>query len=168
VVLNRARKQAASSFGTARVSKRVSGSTKTKFFRAVYQREAATIGKTQVVIPSGHQEARIEIGGHEIKLTNLNKLFWPQPPVSKRDLLQYYADTSPVLLPHPKNRAMVMKRYPNGAEGDFFFQKRIPDLHPEWVETCQILHASGSKIRFRWFMNLGCIDFVLNHMVRHL
>jgi bifunctional non-homologous end joining protein LigD len=82
-------------------------------------------------------------------------------------LLQYYADISSVLLPHLKNRAMVMKRYPNGAEGDFFFQKRIPEPHPEWVETCEILHASGNKIHFPmiqdlasllWVVNLGCID----------
>ena len=43
---------------------------------------------------------------------------------------------------------MVMKRYPKGAEGEFFFQKRIPEPHPEWVETCEILHASGNTIRF--------------------
>ena len=42
---------------------------------------------------------------------------------------------------------MVMKRYPNGADGEFFFQKRIPEPHPEWIETCEILHASGNKIR---------------------
>ncbi len=62
---------------------------------------------------------------------------------------------------------MVMKRYPDGAEGEFFFQKRIPEPHPEWVETCEIPHASGSTIRFPmiqdlasllWAVNLGCID----------
>ena len=62
---------------------------------------------------------------------------------------------------------MVMKRYPNGAAGDFFFQKRIPEPHPDWMETCEILHASGNKIHFPmiqdlpsllWVVNLGCID----------
>jgi len=100
-------------------------------------------------------------------LTNLRKLFWPEEGISKRDLLQYYADISPVLLPHLKNRAMVMKRYPNGASGDFFFQKRIPEPHPAWVKTCEILHASGNTIHFPmiqdlasllWVVNLGCID----------
>jgi bifunctional non-homologous end joining protein LigD len=107
------------------------------------------------------------VGGRALKLTNLSKLFWPQQGISKRDLLQYYADISPVLLPHLKNRAMVMKRYPNGAGGEFFFQKRIPEPHPDWVETCEILHASGNKIHFPmiqdlasllWVVNLGCID----------
>jgi bifunctional non-homologous end joining protein LigD len=105
--------------------------------------------------------------GRELNLTNLNKPFWPRRGISKRDLLQYYSDISAVLLPHLKNRALVMKRYPNGAEGDFFFQKRIPEPHPEWVETCEILHASGNIIHFPmiqdlpsllWVVNLGCID----------
>jgi DNA primase len=65
------------------------------------------------------------------------------------------------------NRATVMKSYPNGAGGEFFFQKRVPEPHPEWVETCEILHASGNKIHFPmiqdlpsllWVVNLGCID----------
>lgn len=109
----------------------------------------------------------IEAAGRDLKLTNLNKLFWPEEGISKRDLLQYYADISGVLLPHLKNRAMVMKRYPNGASQDFFFQKRIPEPHPEWIETCEILHASGNVIHFPmvqdlasllWVVNLGCID----------
>jgi len=121
----------------------------------------------RVVIPSGQDEAHLEIANCDIKLTNLNKLFWTQPAISKRDLLQYYADISSVLLPHLKNRAMVMKRYPNGAEGEFFFQKRIPEPHPKWIETCEILHASGNKIHFPmvqdlpsllWVVNLGCVD----------
>lgn len=129
--------------------------------------EEAAIAKTRVLIPSDRNEAQIEIGGRELRLTNLDKLFWPKESISKRDLLQYYADISQVLLPHLKNRAMVMKRYPNGAEGDFFFQKRIPEPHPEWVETCEILHASGNIIHFPmiqdlsallWVVNLGCID----------
>jgi bifunctional non-homologous end joining protein LigD len=62
---------------------------------------------------------------------------------------------------------MVMKRYPNGAGGESFFQKRIPEPHPEWVETCRILHSSGNEIDFPmiqdlasllWVVNLGCID----------
>jgi bifunctional non-homologous end joining protein LigD len=118
------------------------------------------------VIPPDENEVRLEIGGRELKLTNLSKTFWEQG-ISKRALLQYYSDISEVLLPHLKNRAMVMKRYPNGAEGKFFFQKRVPDPHPEWIETCEILHASGSRIRFPmiqdvpsllWVVNLGCID----------
>jgi bifunctional non-homologous end joining protein LigD len=105
--------------------------------------------------------------GREVRLTNLKKLFWPELGVTKRDLLQYYADISPALLPHLHDRAMVMKRYPNGAAGDFFFMKRAPEPRPAWIETCAITHTSGNVIDFPlvqdlasllWVINLGCID----------
>ena len=66
-------------------------------------------------IPQGVAQAELTIKGRTVKLTNLEKPFWPT--ITKRDLLQYYADISPVLLPHLCDRAMVMKRYPNGARG---------------------------------------------------
>jgi bifunctional non-homologous end joining protein LigD len=102
-----------------------------------------------------------------VRLTNLGKLFWPEHGITKRDLIQYYADVAPVLLPHLAERAMVMKRYPNGASGDFFFMKRAPTPRPAWIETCSIEHASGNVIDFPvirdlasllWVINLGCID----------
>jgi len=105
--------------------------------------------------------------GKTVRLTNLRKVFWPDLGVTKLDLLQYYIDISPVLLPHLADRAMVMKRYPNGVAGDFFFMKRAPSPRPEWIETCAIEHASGSVIDFPvvqdlasllWVINLGCID----------
>ncbi|PYM74725.1 MAG: hypothetical protein DME10_05935, partial [Candidatus Rokuibacteriota bacterium] len=74
---------------------------------------------------------------------------------------------APVLLPHLRDRAMVMKRYPNGAAGPFFFMKRAPTPRPSWIDTCSIEHASGSVIDFPivqdlasllWVVNLGCID----------
>ncbi len=77
----------------------------------------------RVEIPSGQNEARIKIGVSVLSLTNLDKLFWARPAITKRDLLQYYSNISDILLPHLVNRAIVMKRYPNGAGGDFFFQK---------------------------------------------
>ena len=77
-------------------------------------------------IPSDLDDVTIAIGEREVKLTNLGKVFWPELGLTKRDLLQYYADVSGALLPHLHDRAMVMKRYPNGAAGDFFFLKRAP------------------------------------------
>src|SRR5438270_12044726 len=120
-----------------------------------------------VDIPRGVENAEVDAGGRTVKLTNLQKLFWPQAGITKRDLLQYYADISPALLPHLKSRAMVMKRYPNGAEGDFFFMKHAPPHRPSWVSICSILHGSGNLVDFPvidhlaellWVVNLGCID----------
>src|SRR5678816_4218547 len=75
----------------------------------------------QVKLPKDKNNLDIVIGERVVKLTNLNKLFWPKLGVTKRDLIQYYLDMAPVLLPHVIDRAMVMKRYPHGAAGEFFF-----------------------------------------------
>ena len=105
--------------------------------------------------------------GKKLRLTNLDKLFWPDLGITKRDLLEYYAGVAEYLLPHLRERAMVMKRYPNGVSGEFFFMKRTPGSRPEWLRTCAIEHASGSVIDFPvvddlasllWIVNLGCID----------
>jgi bifunctional non-homologous end joining protein LigD len=65
-------------------------------------------------------------GERRLILTNLQKRFWPEEGITKGDLLQYYADVAPVLVPHLTGRAMVMKRYPDGIKGPFFFMKRTP------------------------------------------
>lgn len=118
-------------------------------------------------IPSGESTAEVQASGRAVKLTNLDKIFWPEGAITKRDLLQYYADISPALLPHLANRAMVMKRYPDGAYGKFFFQKRAPDPRPKWIPVCAIQHPSAGLVDFPviqdladllWVVNLGCID----------
>jgi bifunctional non-homologous end joining protein LigD len=118
-------------------------------------------------IPRGIETADVRVPGGTAHLTNLEKVFFPQLKLTKRDLLQYYLDVAPWLLPHLKDRAMVMKRYPGGIAGPFFFMKRTPDSHPKELTTCAIEHASGSVIDFPiinsaalllWVVNLGCID----------
>jgi bifunctional non-homologous end joining protein LigD len=119
-----------------------------------------------VTLPPG-DAGSIEVDGRKVALTNLNKIFWPKLGLSKRDLLAYYAAIAPVLLPHVSGKAMVMKRYPNGIHGEFFFMKRAPAGRPDWIETCAIEHGSGNVINFPivqdtasllWLINLGCID----------
>ncbi len=118
-------------------------------------------------IPGGPEDADVVVGGRRVHLTNLSKAFWPELGLTKRDLLRYYAEVADVLLPHLAGRAMVMKRYPNGAAGAFFFMKRTPSPSPPWLRTCAIEHASGNVIDFPviddlaallWVVNLGCID----------
>jgi bifunctional non-homologous end joining protein LigD len=119
------------------------------------------------VIPTNVNEAELTAEGGPVRLTNLQKIFWPRLKLTKRDLLQYYLDVSPWLLPHLKNRAMVMKRYPNGISGEFFFMKRAPSPRPPSISVCSIEHHSGNVIDFPminhlssllWVVNLGCVD----------
>ncbi|HEY5340099.1 MAG TPA: non-homologous end-joining DNA ligase [Candidatus Aquilonibacter sp.] len=118
-------------------------------------------------VPRDRDDATLAVAGKRVTLTNLRKVFFPETGATKGDLLQYYADIAPLLLPHVKDRAMVMKRYPHGASGDFFFMKRTPSPHPDWLQTCRITHGSGNAIDFPmasdlasllWIVNLGCID----------
>jgi bifunctional non-homologous end joining protein LigD len=107
----------------------------------------------------------VAVEDRQVKLTNLHKKFWPD--VTKADLIQYYVDVAKWLLPHIRDRAMVMKRYPHGAAGDFFFMKRSPRPRPDWIETIAIDHGDAGVIDFpmvqdvpslMWLINLGCID----------
>jgi len=118
-------------------------------------------------IPSDENDATVVAAGREVRLTNLRKPFWPERGIAKGDLLQYYADVAPLLLPHIRDRAMVMKRYPHGAAGEFFFMKRAPSPRPAWIRTCAIDHGAENVIDFPviddlasllWVINLGCID----------
>jgi bifunctional non-homologous end joining protein LigD len=133
----------------------------------VARRRAATGDPSAVGIPSDADHAIVRLGRRSVALTNLQKPFWPELGKTKGDLLRYYAAIAPVLLPHLRERAMVMKRYPNGAGGSFFFMKRAPSPRPDWIEVCSIAHNSGNVIEFPvvqdtasllWLVNLGCID----------
>src|SRR6187397_1579252 len=118
-------------------------------------------------MPRDADNVALTVDRREVRFTNLRKVFWPSLGLTKGDLLQYYADVADVLLPHLRDRAMVMKRYPNGATGAFFFMKRAPTPRPAWIDICSIEHESGNVIDFPiiqdraallWVVNLGCID----------
>lgn len=118
-------------------------------------------------IPDDRENVTLDLDGKGVELTNLAKPFWPELGITKGDLLRYYERMAKVLLPHLVDRPMVMKRYPSGWNGDFFFMKRTPSHAPGWVETCRIRHSSGNVIDFPliqdlasllWVINLGCID----------
>src|SRR5207249_11226836 len=130
-------------------------------------RYTSGVATRPLTIPRDQDSVVLQVDRKEVRLTNLRKIFWPELGLTKGDLLQYYVEVAPVLLPHLHDRAMVMKRYPNGAAGPFFFMKRAPSPRPDWIETCSIEHGSGSVIDFPivqdlaallWLVNLGCID----------
>src|SRR5713101_6434332 len=109
----------------------------------------------------------IEVEGREVQISNPNKVFFPQLGITKRDLVQYYLSVAGGALRGIRDRPMALKRFPNGAEGEFFFQKRAPTPRPEWVDTVELHFPSGrtadevvvrDSAALAWVVNLGCID----------
>ena len=103
---------------------------------------------------------------HEVKISNPAKPFFPERGLTKADLVQYYVDVAPCALNHIRRRPFHMKRYPNGVEGDFFHQKRVP-AHPDYVGEQFVRFPSGHSTVFAvvdnaaalaWVVNLGCIE----------
>ena len=112
-------------------------------------------------------------GSRVLKLSNLDKPFWPEEGITKGDLLAYYRDVAPVLVPHVRDRPFTMKRYPDGAGGKFFFQKDAPGHMPDWIPTRRFEVSTRASPRTRkeidfplvndelallWMVNMGCID----------
>ena len=117
--------------------------------------------------------AEIRKGKRVFKPSNVDKLFWPEEGITKGDLLSYYHRVAPVLVPHLKDRPFTMKRYPDGWQGKFFFQKDAPKGMPDWIRTASIVVSTRDKPRQRrridaplvndelallWMVNMGCID----------
>ncbi|CAN5893401.1 non-homologous end-joining DNA ligase [soil metagenome] len=109
----------------------------------------------------------LDLSGHEVKVTNPDKIFFPEIGVTKLDLVKYYLAVAPGAIRGVYDRPTSLKRFPNGADGDFFFQKRVPSPRPEWIQTAIVRFPSGRSAEFLtivdeahlvWAINLGCID----------
>ena len=87
----------------------------------------------------------IEVGGKQLKLSNLDKIFYPSTAFTKGQVIDYYIRIAPVLLPHLKGRPLTLKRYPNGALQKFFYQKECPSSKPDWLQTAPIWSESNQK-----------------------
>jgi bifunctional non-homologous end joining protein LigD len=130
-------------------------------------KEAAEVTAPQPI------EDVIRKGKRELRLSNLDKPFWPEEGITKGDLLRYYRTVAPVLLPHLKDRPFTMRRYPDGAYGQAFFQKDAPKHMPDWIPTFHALVSARDSARTKkwidfplvndelallWMVNMGCID----------
>ena len=108
-------------------------------------------------------------GDREVRLSNLPKIFWPDEGYTKGDLLTYYFNISPVMLPHLVDRPLTLKRMPNGVKGPFFYEKNAPSHRPRWMPTIPVPSDGRSKtinflavtdvLEMLWIANLGCIEF---------
>jgi bifunctional non-homologous end joining protein LigD len=112
-------------------------------------------------------------GKRTLELSNLDKVFWPEEQFTKGDLIEYYREVAPVLVPHLKNRPFTMRRYPDGITGKVFFQKDAPKHMPEWIPTFRALVSTrerssqkkwvnfalvNDELALLWMVNMGCID----------
>jgi bifunctional non-homologous end joining protein LigD len=115
----------------------------------------------------GHWVARAD--ERELKLTNLDKVYWPEEGYTKGDLLTYYFNVSPTMLPHLEERPLTLKRMPHGVGGDFFYEKNAPVHRPPWMPTLPVPSEGGTKtinyltvcdpVHMLWVANLGAIEF---------
>jgi bifunctional non-homologous end joining protein LigD len=106
-------------------------------------RDVVREGGPPVVIHEEKNRAFAEAEGREIKVTNLDKVLYPQTGFTKRDVLEFYAAVAPVLLPHLEGRPLTLKRYPNGVDAAHFYEKQAPSHRPSWVHTAAV--PTGSK-----------------------
>jgi bifunctional non-homologous end joining protein LigD len=115
----------------------------------------------------------VKKGSRELKLSNLDKVFFPAERITKGDLLEYYRAVAPVLVPHLRERPFTMVRWPDGIEGKKFFQKDAPSHMPEWIPTFRTEVSTRASPRTKkwvnfpvvndelallWMVNMGCID----------
>src|SRR6266436_848040 len=109
----------------------------------------------------------LQVAGREVAISNPEKVFFPRAGYTKRDLVQYYLAVADGAVRGVRGRPMAMKRFVDGAEGEFFFQKRAPAQRPVWVDTVELRFPSGrtavevvvnDAAQLAWVINLGCID----------
>ncbi len=126
-------------------------------------REGAEVVERVPLIAADAKESILTIDGHRLKFTNLDKLYYPDDGIAKRDLINYYDAVAPLLVPHLKDRCLSLRRYPNGIKSEAFFQKNTPENYPSWLRT----ETAPDEIRYivcddratlLYLANLGCID----------
>src|SRR3984893_5808909 len=109
----------------------------------------------------------LQIAGRDVTITNPDKVYFPAAGHTKLDLVRYYLAVAEGALTGVGGRPMALKRFVNGADGEFFFQKRAADNRPEWIETVELSFPSGrtadeivvrDAAQLAWIINLGCID----------
>ncbi len=91
------------------------------------------------------EKAQLVVGGKKLSVSNLNKVLYPKSGFTKGEVIDYFIRIAPVLLPHLKNRPLTMKRYPDGVEGEFFYEKNCPSHRPKWVKTAKVWSEGNQR-----------------------
>ncbi len=108
------------------------------------------------------KKSSIEVDGASVEVSNLEKVFYPKTGFTKGQMIDYYVRISPVLLPHLKNRPITLKRYPNGVDGFFFYEKRCPPHRPSWVKTARVSRTAGGSIDYCVMNDLAALVWAAN------
>src|ERR671925_2261187 len=91
------------------------------------------------------EKAQLIVEGKKLSVSNLNKVLYPKVGFTKGQVIDYYIRIAPVLLPHLRDRPLTMKRYPNGVEGEFFYEKNCPSHRPKWVQTAKVWSEGNQR-----------------------
>jgi bifunctional non-homologous end joining protein LigD len=129
------------------------------------EQESQPESRQETLLPADKAEITLDVDGHRLKFTNLNKVFYPADGYTKRDVINFYAAVADLLVPHLQGRPLSLKRYPNGIDQDYFFQKDASGF-PEWLHRAELADDEESKTRvicddkasLLYLANLGCID----------
>lgn len=120
--------------------------------------------------PEGEDERVVRDGPRRVRLTNLRKVWWADEGRTKEDVLHHYLRVASAIIPHLAGRPLILKRYPNGIEGEFFFQHNVPDPAPEWLRVARLSRSGRAgdptsryavvedPLSLLWVVNLGCIE----------
>ena len=110
----------------------------------------------------------VEVGGHEVVISHPDKVFFPERGETKLDLVRYYLAVGEPFIRAMANRPVMMQRFPDGASGKSFFQKRVPSGAPSWLQTAEVRTVNGTAsdalviadlAHAVWAVNLGCLGF---------
>src|SRR6476646_5680509 len=117
--------------------------------------------------PSSKSETFLEAAGHEVRISSPDKVVFPEPGITKLDLARYYVAVADGALRGAGGRPMVLKRFVKGIGAEPFFQKRVPENHPDFIDKAPLHYASGTSAEeavirdaagLAWVVNLGCVD----------
>jgi bifunctional non-homologous end joining protein LigD len=108
------------------------------------------------------KKSQLEVGGVKLEVSNLEKVFYPKTGFTKGQVIDFYIKISPYLLPHLKNRPISLKRYPDGVEGFFFYEKQCPPHRPDWVKTTDVPRKDGSVINYCVMNDLPALVWAAN------
>ncbi len=108
------------------------------------------------------KNAQLTVGRTKIDVTNLDKIFYPATGFTKGQVIDYYVRIAPVLLPHLKDKPITLKRYPNGVNGFFFYEKQCPSHRPDWVKTATVPRTEGGDIHYCVMNDLPALIWAAN------